>query len=130
MHSEIAVINSSCSAFPWQFRAVEFRLGSEVEAQSQLLHCLYIYPQSVNLSRKRSLFVRVELRRDDGDIRKPPLEVIFFIAMLSDQLFACYRTWPSLYPFFYTTMLSGASQLGEFIGFRKLLSTNCSSLPC
>jgi hypothetical protein len=59
------------------FRAVEFRLGSRVEAPSQLLHCLYIYPQSVNLSRKRSLFMRVELRKDDGDIRKPPLEALY-----------------------------------------------------
>ena len=102
-------MNSSCSAFPLQFRAVEFRLGSEVEAQSQLMHCLYIYPQSVNLSRKRNLFVRVELRKDDSDIRKPPLEVMVFIAMLLGQLFACsYRMLLSSY--LYTMMLSGASR--------------------
>lgn len=59
----------------WQFRAVEFRIGPKAEPLSQLLHCLYIYPQSVNLSKKRNLFVRLELRKDDGDIRKPPLEV-------------------------------------------------------
>jgi dedicator of cytokinesis protein 6/7/8 len=34
-----------------------------------------VYPLTVSLSRKRNLFVRVELRKDDSDIRKPPLEV-------------------------------------------------------
>lgn len=42
---------------------------------SKMLHCLYAYPQTVNLNKKRNLFVRVELRKDDFDIRKPPLEV-------------------------------------------------------
>lgn len=58
-----------------QFRAVEYRLGPKPEPLSQLLHCLYVYPQSVTLNRKRNLFIRLELRVDDSDIRKPPLEV-------------------------------------------------------
>lgn len=44
---------------------------------SRMLHCLYVYPQTVNFSKRRNLFVRVELRKDDNDIRKPPLEVGF-----------------------------------------------------
>ncbi|XP_024369391.1 guanine nucleotide exchange factor SPIKE 1 isoform X5 [Physcomitrium patens] len=61
----------------FDFRAIEFRSGSKVEVLPQLLHCLYVYPQSVNLSRKRNLFVRVELRKDDVDIRKSPLEALY-----------------------------------------------------
>lgn len=41
----------------------------------QLFHCLYVYPLTVSISRKRNLFIRVELRKDDVDIRKPPPEV-------------------------------------------------------
>ncbi|KAH9556934.1 hypothetical protein CY35_07G058600 [Sphagnum magellanicum] len=59
------------------FKAVEFRTLSKGEPLAQILHCLYIYPQSVNLSKKRNLFIRVELRKDDSDIRKPPLEALF-----------------------------------------------------
>lgn len=59
------------------FRALDFRVFTRNEPFTQLLHCLYVYPQVVNLSRKRNLFVRVELRRDDSDIRKPPLEAIY-----------------------------------------------------
>jgi hypothetical protein len=60
-----------------QFKAVEFWTLSKGEPLAQILHCLYIYPQSVNLSKKRNLFIRVELRKDDSDIRKPPLEALF-----------------------------------------------------
>lgn len=59
----------------WQFKAVEFRTSNRGEPMSQMLHCLYIYPQTLNLSKKRNVFVRVELRNNDYDIRKPPLEV-------------------------------------------------------
>ncbi|XP_024370509.1 guanine nucleotide exchange factor SPIKE 1 [Physcomitrium patens] len=60
-----------------EFRAVEYRLGPKPEPLSQLLHCLYVYPQSVTLNRKRNLFIRLELRVDDSDIRKPPLEALY-----------------------------------------------------
>jgi len=65
-----------------QFKAVEFWTLSKGEPLAQILHCLYIYPQSVNLSKKRNLFIRVELRKDDSDIRKPPLEVVILCFIL------------------------------------------------
>ncbi|KAI3451682.1 hypothetical protein Pfo_008347 [Paulownia fortunei] len=58
------------------FQAFDFRITSRNEPFLQLFHCLYVYPFSVSMSRKRNLFIRVELRKDDGDIRKPPLEVM------------------------------------------------------
>ncbi|XP_035817824.1 guanine nucleotide exchange factor SPIKE 1-like [Zea mays] len=57
------------------FEAFDFRMLTRSEPFSQLFHCLYVYQLTVSLSRKRNLFVRVELRKDDSDIRKPPLEV-------------------------------------------------------
>ncbi len=71
-----------------QFKAVEFQTLSKGEPLGQILHCLYIYPQSVNLSKKRNLFIRIELRKDDSDIRKPPLEVVIlcFIFVLHKLL--------------------------------------------
>jgi hypothetical protein len=69
--------NVFLSVWVMQFKAVEFRTLTKGEPLAQMLHCLYIYPQSVNLSKKRNLFIRVELRKDDSDIRKPPLEVLF-----------------------------------------------------
>nr|XP_024395928.1 guanine nucleotide exchange factor SPIKE 1-like isoform X2 [Physcomitrium patens] len=60
-----------------QFKAIEFRTSNRGEPMSQVLHCLYIYPQTINLSKKRNLFVRVELRKDDYDIRQPPLEALY-----------------------------------------------------
>lgn len=62
-------------SFLLQFQAFDFRMMTRSEPFSQLFHCLYVYPLTVSLSRKRNLFVRVELRKDDSDIRKPPLEV-------------------------------------------------------
>lgn len=59
----------------WQFKAIEFRTSNRGEPMSKMLHCMYAYPQTVNLNKKRNLFVRVELRKDDFEIRKPPLEV-------------------------------------------------------
>ncbi|MCO5610234.1 hypothetical protein L7F22_064470 [Adiantum nelumboides] len=59
------------------FRALDFRNFTRSEPFTQLLHCLYVYPRVASLSRKRNLFIRLELRRDDSDIRKPPLEAIY-----------------------------------------------------
>ncbi|KAL5647943.1 hypothetical protein ACJX0J_042298, partial [Zea mays] len=56
------------------FEAFDFRMLTRSEPFSQLFHCLYVYPLTVSLSRKRNLFVRVELRKDDSDILKPPIE--------------------------------------------------------
>ncbi|CAA6654525.1 unnamed protein product [Spirodela intermedia] len=55
----------------------DFRTMTRSEPFSQLLHSLYVYPLSVNLSRKKNLFIRVELRKDDVDIRRPPLESVY-----------------------------------------------------
>nr|XP_027118067.1 guanine nucleotide exchange factor SPIKE 1 isoform X2 [Coffea arabica] len=56
------------------FQAFDFRTTTRNEPFLQLFHCLYVYPLNVSMSRKRNLFIRVELRKDDVDIRKPPLE--------------------------------------------------------
>ncbi|KAL5995028.1 MAP kinase Spk1, partial [Asimina triloba] len=56
------------------FHAFDFRIMTRSEPFSQLFHCLYFYPLTVSLSRKRNLFIRVELRKDDADIRKHPIE--------------------------------------------------------
>lgn len=58
-----------------QFQAFDFRTTTRNEPFMQLFHFLYVYPLTVSLSRKKNLFVRVELREDDADIRKQPLEV-------------------------------------------------------
>ncbi|KAH6770476.1 guanyl-nucleotide exchange factor [Perilla frutescens var. hirtella] len=58
------------------FQAFDFRITSRNEPFLQLFHCLYVYPSSVSMSRKRNLFIRVELRKDDADLRKPPLEAM------------------------------------------------------
>ena len=59
----------------FQFQAFDFRTTTRNEPFSQLFHFLYVYPLTVTLSRKRNLFVRVELREDDADLRRQPLEV-------------------------------------------------------
>lgn len=59
----------------FQFQAFDFRTTTRNEPFLQLFHCLYVYPMTVSLSRKRNLFIRVELREDDNDIRGQPLEV-------------------------------------------------------
>ncbi|XP_022885410.1 guanine nucleotide exchange factor SPIKE 1 [Olea europaea var. sylvestris] len=58
------------------FQAFDFRTTSRNEPFLQLFHCLYVYPLTVSISRKRNLFIRVELRKDDVDIRKPPPEAM------------------------------------------------------
>ncbi|KAL4203111.1 hypothetical protein AMTRI_Chr01g102360 [Amborella trichopoda] len=59
------------------FLAFDFRASTKSEPFIHLLHCLYVCPLMVNLSRKRNLFIRVELRNDDTEIRKQPLEVMY-----------------------------------------------------
>lgn len=61
--------------FDFQFQAFDFRTTTRNEPFLQLFHCLYVYPLTVSLSRKRNLFIRVELRKDDVDVRRQPLEV-------------------------------------------------------
>ena len=48
----------------------------------QLFHYLFVYPLTVSLSRKRNLFIRVELRKDDADAHRQPLEVNVLIDIL------------------------------------------------
>ncbi|XP_043693842.1 guanine nucleotide exchange factor SPIKE 1 [Telopea speciosissima] len=59
------------------FQAFDFRTLTRSEPFSQLLHFLYVYPLTISLSRKRNLFIRVELRKDDADIRRQPLEAMY-----------------------------------------------------
>ncbi|KAB1216896.1 Dedicator of cytokinesis protein 8 [Morella rubra] len=59
------------------FQAFDFRTTTRNEPFLQLFHCLYVYPMTVSLSRKRNLFIRVELREDDADIRRQPLEAMY-----------------------------------------------------
>ncbi|KAI9086909.1 hypothetical protein K1719_031070 [Acacia pycnantha] len=59
------------------FHAFDFRTTTRNEPFLQLFHCLYVYPLTVSLGRKRNLFIRVELREDDGDLRKQPLEAMY-----------------------------------------------------
>ncbi|PQQ13627.1 guanine nucleotide exchange factor SPIKE 1 [Prunus yedoensis var. nudiflora] len=59
------------------FQAFDFRTTTRNEPFLQLFHCLYAYPMTVSLSRKRNLFIRVELREDDNDIRRQPLEAMY-----------------------------------------------------
>ncbi|XP_021802256.1 guanine nucleotide exchange factor SPIKE 1 isoform X2 [Prunus avium] len=59
------------------FQAFDFRTTTRNEPFLQLFHCLYVYPMTVSLSRKRNLFIRVELREDDNDIRRQPLEAMY-----------------------------------------------------
>ncbi|XP_011000674.1 PREDICTED: dedicator of cytokinesis protein 7 isoform X2 [Populus euphratica] len=58
------------------FQAFDFRMTTRNEPFLQLFHCLYVYPLTVSLSRKRNLFIRVELRKDDVDVRRQPLEAM------------------------------------------------------
>ncbi|KAJ4705604.1 guanine nucleotide exchange factor SPIKE 1-like [Melia azedarach] len=58
------------------FQAFDFRTTTRNEPFLQLFHCLYVYPFSVSLSRKRNVFIRVELRKDDADVRRQPLEAM------------------------------------------------------
>ncbi|KAL2934079.1 Guanine nucleotide exchange factor SPIKE 1 [Bienertia sinuspersici] len=60
-----------------EFHAFDFRATTRNEPFLQLFHCLYVYPLTVSLSRKRNLFIRIELRKDDTDIRRQPLEATY-----------------------------------------------------
>ncbi|KAJ0428235.1 putative dedicator of cytokinesis, DHR-1 domain, DHR-2 domain, C2 domain superfamily [Helianthus annuus] len=58
-------------------QAFDFRTMIRNEPFLELFHCLYVYPLTVSLNRKRNLFIRTELRKDDADIRKQPLETMY-----------------------------------------------------
>ncbi|KAI4319269.1 hypothetical protein MLD38_032891 [Melastoma candidum] len=60
-----------------EFQAFDFRTMTRNEPFLQLFHSLYVYPLTVALSRKRNLFIRVELRKDDADVRRLPLEALY-----------------------------------------------------
>ncbi|GAB2223448.1 hypothetical protein Droror1_Dr00017589 [Drosera rotundifolia] len=59
------------------FHAFDFRMTTRNEPFMHLFHCLYVYPLTVSLSRKRNLFMCIELRKDDTDIHRPPLEAVY-----------------------------------------------------
>ncbi|GLT40356.1 hypothetical protein SLA2020_144980 [Shorea laevis] len=59
------------------FQAFDFQTTLRNEPFLQLFHSLYVYPLTVSLSRKRNLFVKVELRKDDADVRRQPLEAMY-----------------------------------------------------
>ncbi|KAM6570698.1 hypothetical protein CsatB_018683 [Cannabis sativa] len=59
------------------FQAFDFCTTTRNEPFLQPFHFLYVYPLTVSLSWKRNLFVRVELRADDADIRRQPLEAMY-----------------------------------------------------
>ncbi|KAF8395538.1 hypothetical protein HHK36_019486 [Tetracentron sinense] len=61
----------------YDFQAFDFCTMTRSEPFSQLFHCLYLYPLTVSLSRKSNLYIRVELRKDDADVRKQPLEAMY-----------------------------------------------------
>ncbi|OAY76191.1 guanine nucleotide exchange factor SPIKE 1 [Ananas comosus] len=71
----IAENHSDCNNV--DFQAFDFRMMTRSEPFSQLFHYLYVYPLTVSLSRKRNLFLRAEMRKDDVDIRKQPLEALY-----------------------------------------------------
>ncbi|XP_031129234.1 guanine nucleotide exchange factor SPIKE 1 isoform X1 [Ipomoea triloba] len=58
------------------FEAFDFRTTTRNEPFLQLFHCLYVYPLTVSMSRKRNMFIRIELKKDDADISHPPLEAM------------------------------------------------------
>ncbi|KAL9996026.1 putative dedicator of cytokinesis, DHR-1 domain, DHR-2 domain, C2 domain superfamily [Helianthus debilis subsp. tardiflorus] len=58
-------------------QAFDFRTMIRNEPFLELFHCLYVYPLTISLNRKRNLFIRTELRKDDADIRKQPLEAMY-----------------------------------------------------
>lgn len=73
-NGSIAQSNLECATN--DFHAFDFRTTTRNEPFLQLFHCLYVHPLTVNMSRKRNLFIRIELKKDDADIRKPPLEAV------------------------------------------------------
>ncbi|GLU17252.1 hypothetical protein SLE2022_336360 [Rubroshorea leprosula] len=60
-----------------EFQAFDFWTTLRNEPFLQLFHSLYVYPLTVSLSWKRNLFVRVELRKDDADVRRQPSEAMY-----------------------------------------------------
>ncbi|KAF5477312.1 hypothetical protein F2P56_003961 [Juglans regia] len=60
-----------------EFHTFDFRTTMRNEPFLQLFHCLYVYPLTVSLGRKRNLFIQVELREDDVDVGRQPLEAMY-----------------------------------------------------
>ncbi|GAQ82020.1 guanine nucleotide exchange factor [Klebsormidium nitens] len=58
-------------------RALDFRSLDRSAPYTELIHLLYVYPLSLQMSRKRNLLVRVELRDDDSHPDNPGMQVIF-----------------------------------------------------
>lgn len=85
LHLETSQPKAKCLS-NLQFHAFDFRTTTRNEPFLQLFHCLYVYPLGVTLSRKRNLFVRVELREDDADIRRQPLEVCMVTKILCVEI--------------------------------------------
>jgi hypothetical protein len=114
-------------SFLSQFQAFDFRMMARSEPFSQLFHCLYVYPLTVSLSRKRNLFVRVELRKDDSDIRKPPIEVClqnyctpFVLLLVSLQCFLAsgYMGFQAVHPRDQNTTLQKCAHTQISVGTR------------
>ncbi|KAJ0779533.1 putative dedicator of cytokinesis, DHR-1 domain, DHR-2 domain, C2 domain superfamily [Helianthus annuus] len=76
-HKEQPLNGSVADVTTNDVQAFDFRTMIRNEPFLQLFHCLYVYPLTVSLSRKRNLFIRTELREDDADIRKQPLEAMY-----------------------------------------------------
>lgn len=89
-----------------QFQAFDFRRTTRNEPFLQPFHCLYVYPVTVSLSRKRNLFIRVELRKDDGDVRKQPLEVKWCSSSKSVYLLDLIVQVSDIWSIFYQAMHS------------------------
>ncbi|XP_078437571.1 guanyl-nucleotide exchange factor [Wolffia australiana] len=70
---------NGAGAFPAtsDIHVFDFRTLTRSEPFSQLFHSLYVYPLSVSMSRKRNLFIQVELRKDDLDIRRQQIEALY-----------------------------------------------------
>jgi hypothetical protein len=96
------------------------------EPFSQLFHCLYVYPLTVSLSRKRNLFVRVELRKDDSDISKLPVEVClrsyytlyFVVGVCSIFLATGYMGFQAVHPRDHNTTLQKCAHTQISVGTR------------
>ncbi|CAH9114188.1 unnamed protein product [Cuscuta europaea] len=71
-----SLANENAEVATDDFEAFDFRTTTRNEPFSQLFHCLYVYPLTINMSRKRNMFIRIELRKDDADITNPPLEAM------------------------------------------------------
>lgn len=58
-----------------QLWPLDFPVLTKNEPFYEPLHCLFVYPLIFNFIRKRTLFMRFELLKNDVDIRKNEIEV-------------------------------------------------------